>query len=235
MTRLVGHLVSAWRYPVSCAGGERLLALEAGRDGLAGDRQFAVIDAATRQPASPERERRWHPATWLHARLDAAGSAEVKLPDGGWCLAAAAAGPLSKHFGFPVEVQSYASGIRHRYRPGHAHLLTTASMAALQAAVPGSSLDPARFRPNLLVETLPGLEGTVEQDWIGHELQVGGARLAVNKPCGRCSFTSLPQHGLPLDREILRALIRRHERNFGVICHIVGPGRMMEGDMVTVL
>ena len=241
--RVIGRVAAVWRYPISSTAGERLATIEAGPDGLAGDRRFAIADTQTGDVASPEREQRWHPVTSVRARASTSDAPEIKLPAGPWLPAfdPATSQALSAHFGFSVAVRPYGAAVagertvRGRYRPAHAHLLTTASLACLQQDLPVSTLDPARFRPNLLIATTPDVTGMAEQAWIGREIHIGSVRFAVNKPCGRCSFTTLPQPGLALDRDVMRALIRGHARQFGVLGHVIAAGTIAEGDAVVLV
>jgi uncharacterized protein YcbX len=52
-------VVSLWRYPVKSMMGEELNAAEVTEEGLVGDRQFAVVDAATGKVAGAKNPRKW--------------------------------------------------------------------------------------------------------------------------------------------------------------------------------
>ncbi|TML97432.1 MAG: MOSC domain-containing protein [Actinobacteria bacterium] len=52
-------VVSLWRYPVKSMMGEELNAAEVTERGLVGDRQFAVVDAATGKVAGAKNPRKW--------------------------------------------------------------------------------------------------------------------------------------------------------------------------------
>jgi uncharacterized protein len=54
-----GSVVGLWRYPVKSMMGEELNAAEVTDRGLLGDRQFAVVDAATRMAAGAKNPRKW--------------------------------------------------------------------------------------------------------------------------------------------------------------------------------
>ncbi len=60
---------------------------------------------------------------------------------------------------------------------------------------------------------------------------VGGRR---REPCGRCGFITIAQEGLPQDVEILRTVVKRHERNIGIYCDVVTPGEIAAGATVAV-
>ena len=55
----VGSVVGLWRYPVKSMMGEELNAAEVTDRGLLGDRQFAVVDAATGMVAGAKNPRKW--------------------------------------------------------------------------------------------------------------------------------------------------------------------------------
>src|SRR4051794_31960069 len=54
-----GSVVGLWRYPVKSMMGEELNAAEVTERGLLGDRQFAVVDAATGKVAGAKNPRKW--------------------------------------------------------------------------------------------------------------------------------------------------------------------------------
>ena len=86
------------------------------------------------------------------------------------------------------------------------HLLTTATLARLQALAPTATFDVRRYRPNLLVDT-DTEPGFVENDWVGRTLRVGASvQLSVTLPTMRCVMTTLAQEELPRDRETLRTI-----------------------------
>ena len=54
-----GFVAALWRYPVKSMLGEELNAVEVTERGLLGDRQFAVVDAATGKVAGAKNPRKW--------------------------------------------------------------------------------------------------------------------------------------------------------------------------------
>ena len=54
-----GSVVALWRYPVKSMLGEEVTAVEVTERGLVGDRQFAVVDAATGKVAGAKNPRKW--------------------------------------------------------------------------------------------------------------------------------------------------------------------------------
>jgi hypothetical protein len=93
-------------------------------------------------------------------------------------------------------------------------VITTSTLDRLQALAPGSRFDPRRFRMNVIVASREA--GLIENDWIGHALQIGDAvrlRVALRDP--RCVMTTLAQGDLPKDTHVLRALVQHNKVQVG--------------------
>ena len=124
------------------------------------------------------------------------------------------------------------------------HLLTTASLHALESAYPEGQFAVERFRPNLVVGC--GDEsGFVENDWVGRTVAVGTeVRLRISLPCPRCVMTTLPRAELPHDPGILRTAAQQNRLDLGeygrlpsvgVYAEVVRPGLVRRGDPVRVV
>ncbi|SDX64519.1 FAD-dependent oxidoreductase [Roseicitreum antarcticum] len=223
-----GQLAGIWRYPVSSLGGERLDRAEIGPRGLLGDRTFGLFDNEDGAHIYPARDARWNPAPLLSARLTANGP-ELSVNGTDWASADTPdmQAQVAQVLGRPASLRAYDAEIRPRYNVAPLHLLSLQAMAALRRAIPDSAIDARRFRPNLLVD-LPDLAGEIpEYALLGVEFSLGGLRLRGTVPCGRCGFTSLPVgDGLPEDPAVLRTLVRRFERNFGIYCEVIDAGTL---------
>lgn len=122
------------------------------------------------------------------------------------------------------------------------HLLTTATLARLQALAPTATFDARRYRPNLMLETDTG-PGFVENDWAGRTLRLGdAAEVSVTIPTMRCIMTTLAQEDLPEDRATLRAIAANNRVEItgwgtwacaGVYGDVAAPGTVRVGDAVT--
>jgi len=88
------------------------------------------------------------------------------------------------------------------------HVITSQSLAALQAATPESRIELPRFRPNLELNWGDEPPGFVENAWPGKALRIGAVSLKVLIPAMRCVMTTLAQGDLPEDRAVLRALVQ---------------------------
>lgn len=225
-----------WRYPVSSLTGERLDLIDLDATGVAGDRQWGLFDAGSMAVAAPESERRWRPAPGLRSRMGADGP-EIGIEGSAWHAvpSPAADAAASNHLAFPVRFQRFGEiDAVPRYDRDPLHILTTGSLARLQAVLPAANLDTRRFRPNILIETDDGEVDFVEQRFIGKRLRIGGAVVEITGPCTRCAFTALGQPNLPFDKDVLHAIARHGGEGFGVLAKVVATGRIVLGDTVTV-
>lgn len=123
-------------------------------------------------------------------------------------------------------------------------LITSSTLARLQALAPSCSFDERRFRMNVTVAS--DGEGFVENDWLGRTLALGDAvRVHVSMADPRCALTTLSQKGrsqpdLAHDPEVLRTM-NAHNRLptvigeqpcAGVYASIIGTGVLNVGDGV---
>jgi uncharacterized protein len=241
--RLVGRVSEIWRYPVSSLGGERISRVNLGSDGVEGDRQYGLIDAATGMPAVPEKDVRWRKTLHLEARYPDSGVPVIIFPDGR-CVATndeSLNDTLSDYLGFATAIAAYEHTVRRcdfpltRFRHRHfpLHLLTTASLKHLTDLCQTSAIDSRRFRPNVLVEVDQD-SGFVETGWIGQRLRLGSLELKAEEDTKRCGVTFVSQPGLKEDPEILRNILRNNKRNLGIYCSIALTGTITLGDEVFV-
>ncbi len=119
-------------------------------------------------------------------------------------------------------------------------VLTTSTLARLQALRPESRFDERRFRMNVVVDTAE--DGFVENGWTGRSLQIGDTvRLTVFLPDPRCVMTARAQGDLPEDTEILRTLVRHNRLDVagglypcaGVYAVVEAAGVIRAGDQVS--
>jgi uncharacterized protein YcbX len=255
----VGHVAEIYRYPVKSMQGERLARVSFGPDGLDGDRRFAVIDAETGRVASAKKPRKW--AGLLHLRAELRdGVLAVTAADGAEYrsdrhdLDAILSGLLGRSVtlrGPPLAPGSIE--VEWPDIPGHpnaasesveelpaggyfdlapVHLLTSATLQRFHDLAPNGGFDTRRFRPNVVVETLPVLSGFVERDWVGGALRIGDSPLRVSTLCSRCVMTTLSQPGLPADPGVLRAVAAHNAVNAGAYVIPAGTGQLVVGDPV---
>lgn len=106
-------------------------------------------------------------------------------------------------------------------------IVGTASLRDLAQRTGERAVDAARFRATVVVATD---EPYVEESWLGHEVEIGSARLRVGVGVPRCAVIDHdPVTGVK-DARLLRALAAYRPRNragepvFGVYAEVVAPG-----------
>ena len=109
--------------------------------------------------------------------------------------------------------------------PDDWHVLSTT--AALLATA--KEVAQGEFRPNVVVDWPDGAQAVPEEDWIGRDIRLGDVVLRGREPCVRCGFIMIEQDGLPLDPDVLRTVVKRYGRNFGIYCDVVTPGEIAAG------
>ena len=160
---------------------------------------------------------------------------EGRLVEGPWNDA------LADYVGRPVRLartEREGDGV-DRGRLAGATLVSTGSLEALRdAAGEDGPVDGRRFRMTIGIE---GVEPHGEDGWIGSQVCVGRATVAVREHVGRCAVTTLdPDRGVrDLDTLGTIAAYRgdvqtREPLPFGVWCEVVEPGRVAVGDPVEV-
>ncbi|MDT7846650.1 MOSC domain-containing protein [Streptomyces justiciae] len=237
--------VQLWRYPVKSMGGERTDRLFLGPSGVVGDREFAVVVAATGRVLTAKREPRLLDAT---ARRHEAG-AELTLPDGRRFTTADpdADAILSDWLGQAVELRRQTGRVHtvEEYRKDPAepsslstfdlpagkfvdeapvHLLSEGALRAAGARHPDGTWDVRRFRPNVL------LSGPEADHFPGTRARIGNVLLDITEATKRCVMVTQPQRDLPKDREILRSLVQASAGTFGVYATVTRPGTVLLGD-----
>ena len=111
----------------------------------------------------------------------------------------------------------------------HLSLINAASVRDL-ADKAGRDLDPLRFRGNLLID---GLEPWSELDWIGRTLQIGEARLKVQRRIGRCAATSVDLDRGVRDIDVPKALFEHYgHTDCGLYVSVETGGPVATGDPV---
>jgi NADPH-dependent 2,4-dienoyl-CoA reductase/sulfur reductase-like enzyme/uncharacterized protein YcbX/nitrite reductase/ring-hydroxylating ferredoxin subunit len=230
---IFGSVVNLIRYPVSSLAGEELERATLGLSGIAGDRLFGFFEQDTGHQIYPARDGRWNAAPQIHARLR--DELELSTDGQSWLPAddPEITSRIDAVFGQAVELHAYGPHRSPRYSMSPLHILSLQSLDHLRRIIPASLIDFRRFRPNILVD-LPDDDAEVpEYALLGMEFTIGGVRMRGTRPCGRCGFTTLAMGDLPEDPAILRALVKRYERNFGIYCDVLEGGDVAQGDVLT--
>lgn len=182
----------------------------------------------------------------LHTAYDAAtGELVIRAPDGAEPLRANTRTPEGR-----AAVEEFATrflGPEARGRlslvtaPGHrftdipqkaVSIIGLASLAELERKT-GQTLDPLRFRANILVS---GGSPWAEFDWLGQEVMLGGARLRIFRRIKRCAATEVNPETGERDANPPRALQEHFGHiDLGVYGEVLEGGRVAVGDALEVL
>jgi uncharacterized protein len=211
------RVAELWRYPVKSLRGERLDATDLTAAGIPGDRLVHV-----RRPGGRVITARTHPALLGHrGGLDGEGRPTI---DGiGWddprALATIRAATTPD-----AELVYYDGTGPQRFDVLPLSVATDGGVAAV-------GVDRRRFRPNIL---LAGVRGLEERDWVGRELRLGEARIAVRQVRGRCVMTTFDPDTLEQDIGVLQKIVFELDGVTALDCYVLEPGRVAVGDAAEV-
>ncbi len=132
---------------------------------------------------------------------------------------------------FPPEVLEFESPPGTYFDAFPLFLLTTASLASMAERKPDSIFDARRFRPNLVISET-GSDPFPEMAWRGRRLRIGTATIRVTVECPRCVMVTHGFAELPVDRGIMRSLVKETGGNLGVYAEVEGAGPIRVGDAV---
>jgi uncharacterized protein YcbX len=133
---------------------------------------------------------------------------------------------------FPAEIIEYTSPLGTYFDAFALHLVTTATLEHMAGLRPDTAWDARRFRPNLVIETEPGVAGAIELGWQGKQLRIGGVTVSCTTPTPRCSMVTHAQPGLNRDTTVLRSIVKDTEQCLGVYGDVSEPGLLRVGDAV---
>ena len=144
--------------------------------------------------------------------------------------------PLPDLSMFPVkmlaELMRYATPVGTYADVYPLHLITDQTLRTMAAIAPNCDWDVRRFRPSVLIETADTTERP-EWNWAGGTLHAANADVELLFPTIRCVMPSHEQPELKRDREITRTIARTSRRCLGVYGSVPRPGRIAEGDLLT--
>ena len=155
---------------------------------------------------------------------------DVRVVDGPWSEA------ISDFAGRDLRLVRASAPATDRLRSGAATLLGTASLRAIARTLGVGEVDERRFRMNFGID---GLREHEEDEWIGRRVRLGEALVVPVGNVGRCAVTTQnPDTGAP-DLDTLKALAAYRPGSdateplpFGVHAAVADPGRVNVGDRV---
>ncbi|MCR9073783.1 MAG: MOSC domain-containing protein [Alphaproteobacteria bacterium] len=245
-------VTSIHRYAVKGLSAERLEAVDLVADRLIPfDRRFAIAHgSAPVDQAAPE----WHSkAHFLQVMsVPKLAALETEFDDATTTLEIRrngrqiARGDLTSRTGCTVIEQFFAAYAKSELRGApkvvdlgargytdvdapYLSIINLASVRDLERVV-GKTVDPMRFRGNLLVD---GLRPWEEMEWVGRRLTIGTATLQAEEIIGRCAATNVDpttgQRDLTIPHDLQRGF---GHTDCGVYVRVTGGGRIAADDTV---
>ncbi|MFT6583514.1 MAG: MOSC domain-containing protein [Alphaproteobacteria bacterium] len=193
-----------WRYPVKSMLGESCETLAFDARGAKDDRIFAVRTAEGKFGSGKNTRR-------------------FRRTDGRYLDAA-----LSDTCAQPVTLTREAEA--PHFDAGAVHLITTSALAWLQNQLPNCTVEPSRFRPNLVVDDIGAALN--DKDWIGGIIQISDAELEIVEATERCGMVAFPQGAYAFEPEIPRTITQDSNLNFGLYANLRAPGVLFVNDPV---
>lgn len=203
---MLGTVTRLYRYPVKSLHAEELTSAEVRADGIAGDRGCALF-VSTPGHARSGKTYRGKEQRLLHTVTTPADAADLALGAG-----------------LVVEAKDAAP---HYYDLEPVSIVFDAWIRDLEALA-GRSVDPLRFRPNIVATAAPDFHWT-EHTLVGTRLQIGEVALEVVSPITRCVTPSYDIATGEPDPALQRTIVTQRGNIMGIYCRVAAPGTIVNG------
>lgn len=140
--------------------------------------------------------------------------------------------PLPDLDNLPEQMQEFVSLPGTFFLVTPFHLITTASLDYMKQLRPDSDWAVERFRPNIVIETLPGMDGLVEQAWLNKTMRISAAKVDCCDAAPRCGAVTRDQATIGKDTDILRSIVKQADQNLGIYGNIIDAGLISVSDEV---
>lgn len=246
------RVVGLYRYPVKGLSPEAMTQADVPAGGtMPADRRYAIENGPGRfDPAAP---RHLPKITFLMLmRNERLAALKTRYDDSAETLTVerdgkrVAWGQLNSKLGRQLLEQFFAGYMRGDLRgapriveaEGHSfsdvaakclHIVNLASLRELERAA-GRSIDPLRFRPNVIIEGLPAW---AEFGWLDKDVTIGALKGSVFARTQRCDATNVDPTSAARDMSIPAVLQRTWgHTDFGVYAKVTQGGTLRVGDAV---
>jgi uncharacterized protein YcbX len=233
----VGRVVALHTYPVKSMRGEQVPEAHLGWQGFDGDRRYAFTRTGDLSGLPWLSARECPRLVSYHARHTSPdlrrSDISVVTPDGNRMPLESPElrANIEQVAGAPVHLMHLHRGA---FDAMAVSLITTRSVASLGELIE-CTLEPERFRANIVVETSAN-RAFPEDRWVGQLLLFGDgddpARLRVNRRDKRCSVVNLDPVSGARDSRIHSAVVAARKNMLGVYGSPERPGSVALGDTV---
>jgi uncharacterized protein YcbX len=237
----LGYVHELVRYPVKSMAGVTTNSAFLGWHGLQGDRRFAFRRLNDRGgfpwlSASRLPELLLYQPFGLKETEDEPTPSHVRTP-AGTTLALGSAElekTVSEKLGSTVELIKLKHGI---FDEASVSVINLATISAIGREV-GKTLDPRRFRANILIAT-EATEPFLEDSWIGGRLAFGspevGPMIFVTMRDLRCVMINLDPDNAEQDPNVMKTVIRLTENHAGAYGNVARTGQISVGQQVSLI
>ena len=226
-----GTVESLWRYPVKSLIGESLDSFDIDSRGVSGDRLYAISNTDGKFGSGKNTRRFRHiDGLFSMSAETTENGISITFPDGNILLDSAPSinSVISKTLGQNVTL--IKEGNISHFDDGAIHILTTASLSLLHEKLPNSGVEPRRFRPNIVIAS-----EYHDQELLGKIINIDAVSLEITHKTERCRMITIEQPGLDRRPEILKAISKDFDLDFGVYAKVISIGSVSIGDNVEVV
>jgi uncharacterized protein YcbX len=253
---VAGWLARLYRYPVKGLAGQALdRIVVAVRDGIPGDRRFAIAAGGTEYDETRPHWLRKHAFVMLMRDGDEVlARLACSYEDDGTVLVATAPGSVTWRLdlctatgrGDAAQMLNALLGPR---RDGPVRIVPAGALSLTDIPQNGLSIinlasvadfarrldrpvDPLRFRANAYLDGLPAWR---ERDWIGRTVRIGGVELAIEAHIRRCNATQVDPTTGTRDLDTVRLLETHYGHvELGLYARVVRGGLLTVGAPVEI-
>jgi len=195
------------------------------------DYDLATRELSMRFPDQPDVTGEARLGEWILSRFFSV-ELHARLVVGPWSAA------LSDYAGRPLRLVAAdpRRGAIDRGPAGAVSLISRASVVRLEQLAGDMEVDPRRFR--MLIE-VDGPAAHEEDDWVGRQVRIGEALVAMRGHVGRCLVTTQHPETGKVDLPVLdllgsyrRGLGTTEPLAFGIYGEVLEPGTIRVGDVV---
>lgn len=209
------QVAEIWRYPVKSLAGNRLTTAEVTRLGVIHDREIVILRGNRIADA-----RRYPKLLGLQGALDPEGVATI---NGHRWDSAEAQTLVNEAVGIAVELVQVEGPERFDVLP---------LLVATDGAIAQMGVDSRRFRPNILIGGVAGLE---ERSWEGKQIQIGPVLIKAAQLRQRCVMTTYDPDTQVQDLNVLKRIVRELDGTLALDCSVITPGTIRVGDAVEIV
>lgn len=230
----LGRVKEIYRYPVKSILGESLSSVLIDPRGIVGDRLWAIKNENGKFGSGKTTRRFQQIEGLFNYKARFLGDIPILImPDGTEYRGDddRVNKALTESLGIQVTLAKEES-VSH-FDEGPISIITTSALKRISQDL-GETVDPRRFRANLLIETEE--TGFLEEEWVDRVIQVGpSVTLKIIAPLQRCIMVNNSQEELKQDARILKTLVRNYDALFGVWAKVERCGEVSVGDETVIL